>query len=113
MIVIIVEKTIPSPAIVALLLPRTTATDTSELWTELAWCAILLSTVIPSTVIVTVSTTRSAVGALTTTTTRTTLCRACTNGLAMGLGNNLCRKVEPLPEVLNTLGCKRVIVPLP
>ena len=114
MTVIVVEKNeILLPVIVALLFSRTTTTHTGELWTELAWCAILPATVISPTVVLAVST-RPTVAPLTTaTTTGACLCGTGTSRLAMGLRNNFCGKVKPLPEILNTFRCERVIVPLP
>jgi len=90
---------------------RTTTTNTCELWTELAWCAILPATVISPTVVLAVST-RGAVRSLSTTT-GARLCRTGTSRLAMGLRDNFCGEVKPLPEVLNTFRCECVIVPLP
>lgn len=98
------------PYITKYLLPRTTTTNASELRAELAWCAILLSTIVTPTVIVAV-TTRGAVSAFTTAGSR--LRRAGADGLAMCLRDNFCGKVEPLAEVLNALGGECVIVPLP
>jgi hypothetical protein len=101
------------PAVTALLFSRTTTTNAGELWTELAWCAILPATVISPTVVVAVSA-RPAVASLTTsTTTGACLCGTRTSRLAMGLRDNFCGEVKPLPEVLNTFRCERVIVPLP
>jgi hypothetical protein len=113
--VIVVEKNgTLLPVIVALLFSRTTTTNTGELWTELAWCTILLATVISPTVVIAVPA-RRAVGSLTTasTTTGACLCGTGTSRLAMGLRDNFCGEVKPLPEVLNTFRCERVIVPLP
>jgi hypothetical protein len=96
------------------LLPRAATTDTSELGTELAWCAILLSTIVSPTVVLAVAT-GSAVGPLTTTAAAASspLSGARANGLAMCLWDDFCRKVEPFAEVLESLGGKGVIVPLP
>lgn len=94
------------------LLPRTATTDTSELGTELAWCAVLLSTIISPTVVLAVST-GCTVGTLTTAGAGSRLSGARANGLAMRLWDDFCRKVEPFAEVLESLGGKSVIVPLP
>jgi len=48
------------------LLPRAATTNTSELGTELAWCTILLSTILLPTVVLTIST-GSTIGSLTAT----------------------------------------------
>lgn len=101
------------PIVIALLFSRTTTANTGELWTELAWCAILPATVISPTVVIAVSA-RPAVASLTTSTsTGACLCGTGTSRLAMGLRDNLCGEVKPLPEILNTFRCERVIVPLP
>jgi hypothetical protein len=100
--------------VIALLFSRTTTTNTGELWTELAWCAILPATVISPTVVLAVSA-RPTVASLTTTSTTTgaCLCGTGTSRLAMSLRDNFCGEVKPLPEVLNTFRCEGVIVPLP
>jgi hypothetical protein len=97
------------------LLSRAATSNTSKLGAELAWCAILLSTILSPTVVITVSA-GSAIGPLTTTTTTTTgsrLSGAGTNGFAMSLRDDFCREVEPFTEVLKSLSRKSVIVPLP
>jgi hypothetical protein len=114
MTVIAVEKNDTLPVIVALLFPGTTATNTGELWTELAWCTILpATTVISPTIVLAVSARRAVVSLATASTTGACLCGTGTSRLAMGLGDNFCGEVKPLPEVLNTLRCEGVIVPLP
>jgi hypothetical protein len=100
--------------VITRLLPRTATTDASELGTELAWCAILLSTVLSPTVVLTIPT-GSAIGSLTATAGATCprLGRASTNGFAMCLWDDFCRKVEPFTEIFEPFRCKCVIVPLP
>jgi hypothetical protein len=97
--------------IINCLFPRGTSTNTTKLWAEFAWCAILLASIVSLAVVLTVST-RSVVGSLATPT-RSWLQGVGANRLAVCFRDDLCGEVKPFTEILNAVWCKGVVVPLP